>query len=305
MRGEILARGRHCYTDNEELGQPVWWLVRLWPDPQHLDAMAGPPRRIAGDDLWVDALQRARWAWLDTWASAGWPRLFGINPAYQAITGSLRHPTGRARTRDELAEFWATGDQRLEPAQRRSWQAEAMGTLGGLPYMEVEQRAALDLIAQASGRPPVSTFEDVLEAFISIGLLLPVGGSDGPLEPNPAPPGVADFDPSWEPSLTERFRSGVRIEEELQHLVRWAPDQVLSTRPVDIATRLSVSPRLVVEALRRLPWSDWYTVEHEGNDLSILTPITVRAAGTRATWASQEAEKHREQARARNLPAGD
>lgn len=43
-RASILARGRHAFDEHEQTQEQ--WLVRLWPDRDDLDAMAGGPRQV-------------------------------------------------------------------------------------------------------------------------------------------------------------------------------------------------------------------------------------------------------------------
>ena len=48
-RAQVFARGRHAASDGDgPVDQPETWLVRLWPDLQHHDALWGGPRTIHG-----------------------------------------------------------------------------------------------------------------------------------------------------------------------------------------------------------------------------------------------------------------
>jgi hypothetical protein len=50
-RAQVLARGRHVASYGDDLvDQHEAWLVRLWPDPGHRDALWGGPRTIQGVD---------------------------------------------------------------------------------------------------------------------------------------------------------------------------------------------------------------------------------------------------------------
>lgn len=74
-RARVLARGRHRYTYGDlslvDDLPPEEWLVQFWPDPAARDALAGPPRRIAGS-LPFDVRRSAWGAALDAWRLTGW-----------------------------------------------------------------------------------------------------------------------------------------------------------------------------------------------------------------------------------------
>ena len=80
-RVQVLARGRYRYASSwpdADASDPEHWLLRWWPDPEHRDALAGAPRRLAGPA--ASDVRRTPWESAAMgWSKTGWTgRMTGI-----------------------------------------------------------------------------------------------------------------------------------------------------------------------------------------------------------------------------------
>ncbi len=244
-RVEVLAwgRNRYGYSDGPDdwLGTPrERWLLRFWPDPDCLDALTGPPRRLIGRG-WLPSPTDAFSACVDALETTGWtPALSGATP-FDDIFQALLYQRA-AFTAEELPPPFVTW----------TWETE-VGRHEDVADGVVRKRVAA--VGRAAG-VEIRTYRDGLRALIALGVFTTVQTPDGPkLAPNPTPPvSVWDIIESvpprgyGSPRVVELKAFGT-LSEDLLHLARWAPGEVLRATPVRIASRLGVAPGEALGAL--------------------------------------------------------
>ena len=235
-RVEVLARGRHqSHRDDETDVQPEEWLIRLWPDPACLDAMAGEPRRLAAcgfrlseDTLW-DAACRS-------FERKGWHWTLGAVDEYRTLVDQL-FQVGTPTTAEDLAEragFHDGLDSPLMNPNPDAWVGDP------------------NSIAAWAGIESLATIGDLVTAMRNLGLLAAVRQSGVEhVTPNPGAPRPEQIVPLSAKDTRFIRAQGLRydyasIRWDLEHLLRWAPDHTIVATPFAIAVRLGVSPALVV-----------------------------------------------------------
>jgi hypothetical protein len=272
-RVEVLAQGRHRYDygnspldeDGRWLLPPERWLVRLWPDPDGLDALAGPPRRLAGRQ-WLPQRRTGWAAAMQSWHEAGWYQALDTLPGFDRLHRALLW-VGRPCRPDDLPP--ATGewgwDSRLVRVPNV---ADPQAYVAG-------QRRRLEPVGAAAGME-LHTYRDALTALLNLGLLATLAGAEPLYVPNPAPP--AAWDTLAELTIPEGYARAAALSDyhhladDLKHLLVWAPDGVLRTEPLAIAVRLAVPVEDVLGALRLLA-ARGYRVEPP--DLDAVEPGTL------------------------------
>lgn len=275
-RVQVLARGRYRYGSYDESWpdgdpEPERWLLRWWPDPERRDALAGPPRRLAGPACFDVRL--TPWAAAAKgWSTTGWrARMHGIEGFWALLQGIER--AGGPVTVGELAARWPYVDPSApvygEPAAH------------GVPDWMAAQRAERLRPIEEAAAMTISTVEDALTALGRLGLVATT--DDGRLVPNPAPL------PAWEALQTDgataaawrREALGVdgRIYlEDLRHMVRWAPDGQLRTTLGAAAVRLAIRPENLLDALNYAEAMGAVELETD-EEPGISSPMVVRHLG--------------------------
>lgn len=282
-RAQVLARGRHDqHYSTEEIEHPEQWLVRLWPDPDEHDALWGPPRRVGGG-AHAGASPGSGWgAALGAWRLTGWQDLLMGVAAYDRMSMALT-VAGRPLTPDELLASMRPYAREIELSQPPSWDTPAIGiefVPEAIDLVRGMTDPKLTALARMSGRATIETFGDVLAAMLDVGLLaVTEGHHPGRLVPNPAPPAIWDLDPQTAADPRTRLwaehRHQLGAVTEINHLVRWAPGRRLTTRPLDIAVRLSAAVSWVIGGIRFLPAFDWVHLVDPVEELTPRTEITL------------------------------
>ena len=247
-RVEILAWGRNRYYYGG--GPDDWdgvprerWLLRFWPDPHDLDALAGPPRRLIGRS-WLPAPTNGFWASVDALRTTGWWPALGYPTPFAEIFQALYYQRGAFRMEELPPSFVAwTWDTEVGRTGRND------GDLMSDRVQAVGRAAGIEIL----------TYRDALRALIALGVFATVETPNGQkLVPNPAPPvsvweivepaSIAGYD---EPRAHE-FDAYRALSEDLLHQARWAQDGVLRATPERIASRLGLSLDEVLCALKLL-----------------------------------------------------
>lgn len=241
-RVEVLAWGRNRYfysggpaDDDWDQVPPERWLLRLWPDPAGLDAMAGAPRRLIGRS-WLPAPTSGFPAAVSALRTTGWVSALG--GPFSAIFQALPHQNAAFRL-EEL------------PQPFRHWTWETVVSVGRNEIAD----ARLELVARAAG-VEIRTYRDALRALVALGVFATVETPSGNLlVPNPAPP-VSPWDivepvpaTGYQSPRALEFEAYRTVSDDLVHLARWAPDGILRTTPERIATRLGLSCAEAIGAL--------------------------------------------------------
>ncbi len=282
-RVQVLAAGRHRYgySDSAEGLPPERWLVRIWPDGEHRDAMSGSPRRIAGP---LPHTNR-RTAWIEAhhgWRRTGWSSyLLGIQ-ACQIIERALVIAGGPCDPDDLVTNFGPWGVQR-ERAGAYTWDSPVLGHGWAIPAEVVRPDALVKLraMAAATGMPSIDTFRDALEFLERLGLIgRQHGVNGGHLVLNPAPRPVwevLELSPASERGLrTQGLWSDYQyLENDLEHLLRWAPNQRLVTTPERIAVRLSVGVDDILGGLQLLDILDRVSVHPKADARTRMGTVTI------------------------------
>ena len=255
-RVQVLASGRHRYTygDFVEGLPPERWLLRLWPDPDAGDALAGPPRRVAGPlpFMW----RRNSWgAAFQGWSLAGWSSyLLGVE-AFRVLAQAVAFIGQPFHPNELLPKLGPWGMQR-DRAGAYDWSSPAIGHgwAVDIRQMQPEIGVKLEALARAAKLPGIETFGDALTALERLGLLARLDG--GRIVPNPAPAPVWELVP-----LSPEARAGLEtqalraefssFEGDIEHVVRWCDGELITT-PRTIATRLAIHPDDVRGAMRLL-----------------------------------------------------
>ena len=245
----VTARGGH---DDEE------WLLQFFPDPDHSDAMAGPPR-VLSDDPFVrpkiagpatdDPTESTYRRGLQVVREGGWHdvRYLGI----QNLLTLLGIATA-AVTRDELAVAMT-----YFPSASKSWDDVVFNpdwSIDRWPGEElaedVSQLAAA--LEAAAGMATIRTASDSLECLLRLGVLVEDESDDGLLRISPsmtAPPiwEAVELPPGWLVTLRASLLSKMfgTPRDDLLHLIRWAPDGALSVTIRQVADRLALAPDLI------------------------------------------------------------
>ena len=247
-RVEILAWGRNRYHYGG--GPDDWanvarerWLLRFWPDPHDLDALAGPPRRLIGRS-WLPAPTNAFQASVDALRMTGWwSALAGPTP-FAEIFQALYYQRAAFRMEELPPSFVAW-----------TWDAEVPGT-GRDDDDLLSDR--VEAVGRAAG-VEILTYRDALRALIALGVFATVETPTGQkLVPNPTPP-VSVWEIVEPVSLTGygsprslEFDAYRTVSEDLLHQARWTQDGVLRATPERLASRLGLSLEEVLGALKLL-----------------------------------------------------
>lgn len=234
-RARVLARGRHRYTYGDlspvEDLPPEEWLVQFWPDPQARDALAGPPRRIAG--LLPFESRRSGWAAaLDGWRPTGWQTTLHNIVAFRLIERALGR-AGRPATVEELPGLW----QGMEGPAILDWDSPVDAGPPRLPDDAARQAQLLALLSSAADMADITTFGDLLVAMERLGLLGRLG--DDRLVPNAAPPLVWD---------------ALGMSEADAHIARVGVAWTRNATRKTMSCTSSAGPRTASSALLRYGW---------------------------------------------------
>ena len=254
----VFARGRQRYghSDFQEGMSPEEWLLQVFPDPDAQDALAGDPRRLAGQAPFGPLPKTGWFAARHAWAQTGWHDYLYTMPGFYGVDialSSAGHPLSRLELAAKAVPlhngqtyFQGTPHQdplaqplqpTLTPEQQNPMRLESVRTNA--------QRLA-DLAAQV-GLPEITVMGHFIQALENLGLLLVMRrkGEDL-LVPNPCPGMVWDV-----LDIPEQVRDRIRVQigyadfrqvaEDLDNIVGWARDLTLTTTPRTLATRLAVT----------------------------------------------------------------
>lgn len=276
-RVRVHARGRHRYSHGDDVDldalPPEEWLIQFWPDPHGHDALEGPPRRIAGP-LRFETRPSAWQAALGGWRTNGWTRTLGGIVAFDAVQRALSG-AGRPVAVADLQERWQrTGRPSL------SLDGPVDGGLRRLLQDAQAQAQLLAGLAAAATLSEISTVADLLIALERVGLLGRIGQDR--LVPNPSPPACWDV-LAMSPADAHSIRVGLAwdqersMQDDLLHLLRWAPGGRLSAPPVRMAVRLARPVSEVLGALEALRLLGKVTVDTPLDDLDPHESVTIRS----------------------------
>jgi len=254
-RVEVLAAGRHRYRYSyrgavEDLPRERW-LLRFWPDEDAQDALAGPPRRIAGR-LPFEHYFRGWLATLHAWRQTGWETEFSGIQGFESIASALRL-VGRPCTAEELVPLLGGPGHEADPFTMDS----PVLRLGpAYPELFPDRQPILDRLAAAAEMGSVATFGDALTCLQRLGLLATWRTPDAELlVPTGAPR------PVWEVlavSAKEERRLRVQalasdfdyLVDDILHVLEWAPEHRVTITPQRLGVRLAVSADDIVRALQ-------------------------------------------------------
>lgn len=236
----VLATGRHRYRYSDDVpgsAEPERWLLRIFPDPDGLDAIAGPRRRLAGGlpfDVVRDSWQMA----LHGWATGGWTSL-GI-AAFDEIHRVLCQTDGPIATDQLLQALRGTGKA------EHGWDTVYFGPPTpppGYPF-EIPPDEVTPELARVTDLS-LHTLHDGLECLMRLGLLTRAG-REGLLAP------TATWIPAWKTlglspprraliQVRGLQRSFAPLEGDLKQVLRWAPRGLLTSSLQQVAQRLALS----------------------------------------------------------------
>jgi hypothetical protein len=288
-RVEVLAAGRHRYgySDFPDDGMPPEeWLLRLWPTAHPVDALSGPPRRIAGPMPFTYPGRDPFQAAIHSWSQAGWRDALNSIPAWYEIELALRR-VGRPATAPELAEGFGPWGSDRDSDGAYTWDSPVRGRRTGRerPPSENLHNDLLEQLAAAADMPTIATFADLLNALRVHGLLADWNIASGArLVPNPAPRPIWEVLPQFAVGQVRHWKiqalaaDYMSLEGDIRHLLRWAPDRRLSADLRRIALRLSLMPADVVGVLRLLEMRGKLTVDPTPELTEPTAPILVTAA---------------------------
>lgn len=284
-RVQVLAKGRHRYGYADEVPElpSEQWLLRWWPDEQLEDALAGPPRRIAGPlPFWY---RRSGWqAAFHSWRQMGWQSQFLGLQAFDQIVQALER-AGQPSTPEDLAGLWSASWGAIRDEQGAyTWETPVLGHAASPAAPEPfgnERLERIREIASAAGMDRIDTFGDALIAMRRLGLILLTDEpAAGLLAPNPAPR------PAWDVlDLTGPAEHGLQtqglyadyqtFQPDLEHVLQWAPNARLTTTPLTIAVRLALATDVVLGALRLLAHLGSVAVDATDDPIQPDSSITV------------------------------
>lgn len=95
----VYARGRQRYGYSWHVEE---WLFQLFPDPDHLDALASDPRRLSGGAPFIPSEQTGWNAAIHAWEQTGWYHFLYSYPGFYEIDLALR-VLGKPATAAEIA----------------------------------------------------------------------------------------------------------------------------------------------------------------------------------------------------------
>lgn len=290
-----LGRARvvvHAVTDRAGSRGAEQWLLQLFPDPDHLDAMAGPPRVLSGDPFGRPALPATATAeaaedsayerGLEAVRAGGWQQIrhLGLSDLL-TLVGIATVPM----TRDELMQ----GMVFFGGSPITSWDDVVYAPDRPNPRWPGEDLADVSqlagALAAAAGMDAIRTAGDSLECLLRLGVLTEEEGADGLLRIAPsvaAPPAwdAVRLSPAWLLTLcvSTLQRAYGTPRDDLVHLMRWAPDGLLSATLGQIGERLALTPDHV-RATAAMMSTGPLTTERNLAAIDDDTPIDARLAG--------------------------
>jgi hypothetical protein len=277
-RAQVLAAGRHRYDYSDLHDEGFWgpeqWLVRIWPTDLAGDGLSGTPRRIAGPSLGNGEGLSGWHAAFRGWHDSGWHSFLLPVDAFGVISQGLSI-IGRPCTAEELEAKLYSG----QPEQP-NW-ASPIWPRPLVPGLTDHMSDRLALIGQAASMEQIRTYGDALTCLRRLGLLAVLDGEQHErLTINAAPENVGDvvaIDADLArglkmQALASRYRA---FDEDVLHMVRWAPDETLVASPYQLAVRLSLSANSVVGALQLLQLQQQIEVDRDLEDLEPQTEIVI------------------------------
>lgn len=249
----VLARTARGGHDDEE------WLLQLFPDPDHGDALAGPPRVLSGDPFvrpeiadpaTVDASEVSAYhRGLQTVRGGGWHvvRHLGLQDLL-TLFGIATAAVTREELESAMAYFPCPINSFDDVVFSPDWPDERWP--GEVLAEDVSQLAAA--LEAAAGMAAIRTAGDSLECLLRLGVLVEEEFDDGSLRISPsetAPPiwAVVDLQPGWLVTLRASLLGQAfgTPRDDLLHLMRWSEAGVLSVTMRQLADRLALAPDLL------------------------------------------------------------
>jgi hypothetical protein len=270
---QVLAAGRYRYRYGDDGVDDLpaeTWLVRLWPDHDERDAMSGPARRLPGplpfahpNSAWFSAV--------NGWRTQGWSHYFLGVEAFRNLEVALLL-SGRPVVADELMSRLA----RMFPQDALDWTSPVLGRMANAPVGLLDRQESLAALAAAADLPALVTYADALACLLRLGLLARC--QSGELVPNPVPT------PAWtalrlsdarvlELRMQALASEYSHLEPDLEHVVRWAPDDGLVTTPERIAVRLALPTDDVIATIRLLVLRGTCTVSPDLEQVGAMTVV--------------------------------
>jgi hypothetical protein len=283
-RIEVLAIGRHRYRYGDGVFDhlpPEQWLLRLWPTDVPVDALTGPPRRIAGPLPYfypeLTPFQRA----IHSWSQTGWSDALNAIPASREIVQAMRR-VGRPATANELAENFGPWGLQRDSEGPYTWQSLVPDALAGRSSPTGD--SPLMQLARDAGLAPIQTFADMLTLLRAVGLILDWNTPEGVLfVPNPAPRPMWEVAPAGSAQEQHAWQRGAlasdyqSLEGDIYQLVRWAPGRTFTASLTQIAVRLGLPDQDVAGALRLAEMQGQISLDPAPNSAEPGAPITVAA----------------------------
>ena len=195
----VFARGRHRYgySHLQEGMAPEQWLLQIFPDPDAQDALAGDPRRLAGQAPF-GRVPRTGWiAATHAWAQTGWHQHLYRAPGFYGISnalGSARRPLSRLDLAAQagpfhLSQTYDKGVPRQDPLSQPLQPTLTPEQQNPL-RLEAEEsgRQTLARLAESAGLSELTLMGHLIQALENLGLLLVMRRAGQELlVPNPCP----------------------------------------------------------------------------------------------------------------------
>lgn len=259
----VYARGRQRYgysSSPVETRAPEEWLFQLFPDPDHLDALASGPRRLSGGAPFTPSEQTGWNAAMHAWKQTGWHHYLYTCPGYYETNLALE-VLGKPATPAEIA---ATGLRFRTPYVHPLDDPLAVHLQPPIPVEKhdnaalmkgaAEQTELRRSLAALAGMDDMTTMADFIQALQNVGLLFELPGASRVLVPNAVPRMVWDF-----ADLSEGQRASCRLQigyadyrhvaDDIANLVAWAPNHHLTATPRQLGIRLAIDPRKILGGL--------------------------------------------------------